>query len=128
MNEQEPKKQTGWIIASLVVLILDVIGVFVLTTATLYISARFQVIFKELNIQLPQITQLLLSIPSTVYLIIFLGVILALILKEIAIKSKPLTFAINMAALVIGIAYCVLYVTALFLPLIQIIQSLEKTN
>ena len=33
-----------------------------------------------------------------------------------------------MVELVIGIAYCVLYVTALFLPLMQIIQSLEKTN
>jgi hypothetical protein len=128
MNEQEPKKQTGWIIASLVILILDVIGVFMLTTATFYISARFQAIFKELNVQLPQATQLFLSIPSTVYLIIFFSVILALILKEIAIKRKPVTFAINMAALVIGIVYCVLYVTALFLPLIQIIQSVEKTH
>ena len=128
MNEQEPKKQTGWTIASLVVLILDMIGGFVLTTATLYISARFEVIFKELNVQLPQITQLFLSIPTTVYLIIFSGVILALILKEIAIKSKPLTFAINMTALVIGVAYCFLYVTALFLPLIQIVQSMGKTQ
>lgn len=128
MNEQEPKKQTGWTVASLVVLILDVIGVFVLTTITLYTSARFEVIFKELNVPLPQITQFFLSIPATVYLIIFLGVILALILKEIAIKSKPLAFAANMVALVIGLAYCVLYVTALFLPLMQIIQSLEKTN
>jgi hypothetical protein len=128
MNEQEPKKQTGWTVASLVVLILDVIGVFVLTTITLYTSARFEVIFKELNVPLPQITQFFLSIPTTVYLIIFFGVILALILKEIAIKSKPLAFAANMVALVIGLAYCVLYVTALFLPLMQIIQSLEKTN
>lgn len=128
MNEQEPKKQTGWTIASLVVLILDVIGGFVLTTATLYISDKFLAIFKELNVPLPQITQLFLSIPTTVYLIIFFGVILALILKEIAIKSKPLTFSINMVALVIGVAYCFLYVIALFLPLIQIIQSVEKTN
>jgi len=128
MNEQEPKKQAGWTSASLVVLILDVIGGFVLTTATLYISDKFLAIFKELNVQLPQITQLFLSTPTTVYLIIFFGVILALILKEIAIKSKPLTFSINMVALVIGVAYCFLYVIALFLPLIQIIQSVEKTN
>lgn len=128
MNEQEPKKQTGWTITSMVVLILDVIGGFVLTTATLYISDKFLAIFKELNVPLPQITQLFLSIPTTVYLIIFFGVILALILKEIAIKSKPLTFSINMVALVIGVAYCFLYVIALFLPLIQIIQSVEKTN
>jgi hypothetical protein len=128
MNEQEPKKQTGWTIPSLVVLIIDVIGGFVLTTATLYISDKFLAIFKELNVPLPQITQLFLSIPTTVYLIIFFGVILALILKEIAIKSKPLTFSINMVALVIGVAYCFLYVIALFLPLIQIIQSVEKTN
>lgn len=128
MNEQVTKKETGWTIASLVVLIVDVIGGFVLTTATLYISARFYAIFKELNVQLPQITQLFLSIPTTMYLIIFFGVILALILKEIAIKSKPLTFGINLAALVIGVAYCFLYVTALFLPLIQIIQSMEKAQ
>jgi hypothetical protein len=128
MNEQEPKRQTGWTIASLVVLILDVIGGFVLTTATLYISEKFLAIFKELNVQLPQITQFFLAVPATVYLIIFFGVILALILKEIAIKSKPLTFSINMVALVIGVAYCFLYVIALFLPLIQIIQSVEKTN
>lgn len=128
MNEQEAKKQTGWAIASMVVLIIDAIGGFVLTTATLYISARFYAIFKELNVQLPQITQFFLSIPTTMYLIIFSGVILALILKEIAIKSKPLTFAINMAALVVGVAYCFLYVTALFLPLMQIIQSMEKSQ
>ena len=128
MNEQLVKKQTGWTIASLVVLIIDVIGVIALATITLYTSSRFLAIFKELKVQLPQITQLFLSIPATAYLIIFSGVILALILKEIAIKSKPLTFAINMAALVIGVAYCFLYVTALFLPLIQIIQSAGKTN
>lgn len=128
MNEQEPKKQTGWMIASLALLILDVIGVFVLTTATFYVSAKFQAIFKELNVQLPQATQLFLSIPSTVYLIIFFSVVLALIVKEIALKRKPVTFAINMAALVIVIMYCVLYVTALFLPLIQIIQSAEKAH
>jgi len=128
MNEQDPRKQLGWTIASLVVLILDVIGLFVLTTITLYTSARFEVIFKELNVPLPQITQLFLSIPAMFYLIIFSGVLLALILKEIAIKSKPLAFAINMVALVIGIAYCLLYVTALFLPLMQIIQSMEKTQ
>jgi hypothetical protein len=128
MNEQEPKKQTGWTIASLALLILDAIGGFVLTTATLYISAKSEVIFKELNVQLPQITQLFLSIPATVYLTIFSGVILALVLKEIAIKSKPVTFAINMAALVIGVTYCVLYMTALFLPLMQIIQSMGKAH
>ena len=128
MNEQEPKKQTGWAIASMVVLILDVIGVLVLAISTLCTSSKFLLIFKELNAPLPQITQFFLSIPATVYLILFLGVILALILKEFAIKNKPLAFAANMGTLVIGIAYCVLYVTALFLPLMQIIQSLEKTN
>ena len=134
MNEQEPKKQTGWAIASMVVLILDVIGVLVLATITLFVKSRFLELFKDLDVPLPQITQFFLSIPATFYLIIFSGLILALILKEIAIKNKPLAFAANMVALVIGIAYCLLYLTAMFLPMMQIfqrlgiIQSLEKTN
>ena len=128
MNEQVAKKQTGWTIASMVVLIIDVIGGFVLATITLFVKSIFLELFKDLDVPLPQITQFFLSIPATFYLIIFSGLILALILKENAIKNKPLAFAINMAALVIGVAYCFLYVTALFLPLMQIIQSMEKTQ
>ncbi|MEI7945264.1 MAG: hypothetical protein WCJ02_01145 [bacterium] len=124
MNEQEPKKQIGWTIASLVVLILDVIGVLVLATITLFVKSIFLELFKDLDVPLPQITQFFLSIPATFYLIIFSGLILALILKENAIKNKPLAFVANMVALVIGIAYCLLYLTAMYLPLIQIIQSM----
>ena len=126
--EEGAKKQTGWTIASMVVLILDMIGCIVLAAITLNTSAKFKAIFADLGVQLPQITQVLVSLPAALYMVIFLGLIIALVLKEKVMRSKLMAFTVNLGVLVGGIAYLAVYVAAMFFPIVQHIQAIEKTN
>ena len=126
--EEETKIQTGWTIASMVVLILDVIGCIVLAAMTLRTTAKFKAIFADLGVQLPQITQVLVSLPAALYVVIFLGLIIALVVKEKVMRNKPLAFTLNVVVLIGGIAYLAVYVAAMFLPMMQMIQTMEKTN
>lgn len=123
--EQDAKKQKRWTIASMVVLILDVFGYIVLAAITLLNTGKFNSIFVDMGVQLPQITQVLVSLPSALYVLIFLGLIIALVLKEKVIRRKPLAFTLNVMALIGGIAFFAIYMLAMFLPLSQIIQSMK---
>ena len=130
MNEQEPKKQTGWAVASMVVLCVDLIGAFLLAVMTLGTVSKFTVIFRELlgTVPLPLATQFFVSISWTGYLIIFLGVMMALVVKESVLRNKAWAFAINMAMLIAGILYFVFYMAAMFLPLMRIINNISEKN
>ncbi len=130
MNEQESKTGRGWAIASMVVLIMDIIGLIVLVLMTLGTKAKFGKIFTELLDcrSLPTVTMLFISIPSAVYLLLFAGLIIALTVKEKYILNIPLKFAVNMFVFVGGLAYLSVYVIAMFLPLLQIIQEKEATK
>jgi hypothetical protein len=128
MNEQEPKKQTEWANPSRVVLIVDLIGTMLLAVMTLRTAPKFKAIFTDLfgTAPLPRITEFFVSIPFTGYLILFSGVMIALVLKEIAIRNKVWAFTINMALLLAGILYFVFYVAAMFLPLLVTIGALAE--
>ena len=126
MNEQDISKQRAWAITSMVLLIMDVIGILVLTVLTMTTKAHFEKAFKDLGVQLPIITGILLSIPSVIYLGFFGGLIVMLVLKEKFIQRAPLRFTVNLFAAVVGLAYLALYMIAMFLPLIQTIDTLNK--
>ena len=114
----------------MVVLCVDLIGAFLLAVMTLGTVSKFTVIFRELlgTVPLPLATQFFVSISWTGYLIIFLGVMMALVVKESVLRNKAWAFAINMAMLIAGILYFVFYMAAMFLPLMRIINNISEKN
>lgn len=75
---------------------------------------------------LPIVTMCLISIPSAVYLFLFVGLIVALSVKEKYILNGPLKFFINMFVLIGEWAYLSVYLVAMYLPLLQCIEKLSK--
>lgn len=126
MNEKESAQYSGWVMASRVILILDVLGCVVLAIMTLETHTTCAQLFNEFGVALPTVTAFLVSVPSTAYLSLFAGLIGALLIKEKCIRSRSTTFAVNAFVAVGGFAYMSAYVGSMVLPLFQIIEALQK--
>jgi len=115
-------------IASLVVLILDVIGLAALLFCATVIVPKFREIFADLleGQSLPTLTQVLLSIPGPICFLCILATIAGLVWKELRVNDKSQTLIINLVALITVIVLFVIWVIALFGPLITIFASLQK--
>ena len=125
MEDVKAKPGNGTAIVRAVVLGADVVGLLVIGGFTLSVRGEFAEMFEEMDVELPAITQFLLSIPTAAYAGIFLSLILILILKEIFIRARTANLVINLAAGLGGIAYLTIYIIALFLPLIQMMTDVE---
>lgn len=126
MNDKESTQHRGWVIASMTILIMDVIGFMILAAMTMKTQAPCAKLFNELGVALPKVTMFLVSIPLSGYLVFFTGLVVALLIKEQCIKSKPRTFAVNMCVAVGGFAYLSAYVLSMVVPLFQVIEVLQK--
>lgn len=119
-----PRNQT----ASLIMLIVDVIGLGGLLYCTTVVVSKFRQIFDVLleGKSLPTLTQILLSIPAPIYILCMVAAIAGLVWKELRIKDKSQTLLVNMVALIAVAVLFVLLVLALFCPLIITIGSLNQ--
>jgi len=77
-------------VASLIMLMLDVLGLLGLLYGTTVVAAKFRQIFADLleSRPLPVLTRLVLSIPASVALLFFVGSMAALIYKEVRMGNK----------------------------------------
>lgn len=130
MENQEMKQPAGWARPSMVLLAVDLIGTVLLAVMTLRTAPKFKAIFLDLlgTTPLSPITEFFVSIPFTGYLVLFSSVMIALVVKEITLKNKAMAFGINMAMLIAGIFFLVLYITAMLLPLTTIINNIAEKN
>lgn len=119
-----PRHQT----ASLVVLMLDIIGLAIFLCCATVIASKFREIYAELleGRSLPALTQVLLSIPEPIYFLCIVATIAGLVWKELRVNDKSQTLIINVVALITVVVLFVILVIALFSPLIIIIASLQK--
>lgn len=118
----------GLRIANNAVLIMDIIGLIGLAVITLGTKSKFMHIFANLleTEPLPIVTKCFISVPEAVYLVLFVGMIVALVVKEKYIRYVPLKFSINIFVLVGGCTYLLIYLAAMFLPMSQVIEKLGK--
>jgi len=130
MENQEAKQPAGWTRPSMVLLAVGLIGTLLLAVMTLRTAPKFKAIFLDLlgTTPLPPITEFFVSIPSIGYLVLFSSVMIALVVKEVTLKNKAWAFGINIAMLIAGILYLVLYTTAMLLPLTTIINNIAEKN
>ncbi len=115
-------------VASLIMLMLDVLGLLGLLYGTTVVAAKFRQIFADLleSRPLPALARLVLSIPARVALPFFVGAMASLIYKEVRMGNKSRALVINAATLTAIVIMSVLLVLALFGPLTVIITSLSK--
>jgi hypothetical protein len=108
--------------ASLIVLGVDVIGLLFLLYCTTVAATKFRHIYDELleGAPLPVLTRLMLSIPQPFFSLLLIGGIAGVIYKETRITNRTLTLVLNLAVLGIGVILFLVFVTAMFLPLVMI--------
>jgi len=118
-----PRHQT----ASLIMLILDMIGLVGLLYCTTVVASKFRQIFDDLleGRGLPTLTQVLLSIPAPIYILCIVAAIAGLVWKESRINDRSQTLIVNVVAFIAVVVLFVVLVVALFSPLIITIGSLK---
>lgn len=121
-------KKSGWAMASMVVLVIDVLGLTLLAITTAATRIKIAEIYQDIGATLPRLTQAFLTPPSTVYVGLFGVVVAGLLAKEIFMQRKKTTFTINLIGLAAGAGFCLLFVVAIFAPLLTIVESLGKTH
>jgi|GEM_PF-6307254 len=125
MEDVKATSEKGTATASTIVLAIDVIGLLVLGGVTLSAKRAFAKMFADMKVELPAVTNTILSIPTAAYVGVFLSLIVVLILKEILIRAGTVKLVINLAAIVGGIVYLSVYIIALFLPLIELMTQVS---
>jgi len=121
-------KRSGWATASMVVLVIDVLGLTFMAITTAATRIKIAEIYQDMGASLPRLTQAFLTPPSTVYFGIFGGVVAGLLAKEIIMQGNKTTFTINLIGLVAGAGFWLLFVIAIFAPMLTIVESLGKTH
>ena len=121
-------KKSGWVIASVIVLVIDVLGLTLLAITTTVTRIMIAQIYQDMGPTLPRLTQAFLSTPSTVYIGLFGVVFAGLLAKEIIMQRKKTTVVINLIGLAAGAGFWLLFVMAIFAPMLTIVESLGKTH
>ena len=102
--------------ASLAVLVLDVAGLLLLTFCATFGVSRFRLIFDDLleGRRLPPLTNAFLSVPGAAYVLLFGGLIAALVIKELYVANKTRTLAANVAVLAAAALFFMAFIVAMF--------------
>lgn len=112
-------------IASLVVLVLDILGLLCLLFVTTVGATRFREIFADLQVPLPVMTAAVLSVPWFAYALLIGAAIAGLIAKERSVADRRQTRNINLIAMGVIVLCLMLFVFAMFSPLGVIISTME---
>jgi len=114
--------------ASMVVLVIDVLGLTLLAITTAAMRIKIAELYQDMGAAIPRLTHAFLTPPSTVYIGFFGVVVAGLLAKEIIMQRKKTTFTLNLIGLAAGAVFCLLFVMAIFAPMLTIVESLGKTH
>ncbi|MBN2182472.1 MAG: hypothetical protein JW715_11215 [Sedimentisphaerales bacterium] len=127
MENDISQRKKSIAVLSLGLLIVAICLALIEAAGTIATKGCFETTMIEMAEQeLPLLTKLVISISNVTYGIIFAAFVLILILKEIFIRAKRVTLAVNIVATILAIAYILVYIMAIFLPMIEIITQLEN--
>ncbi len=90
----------------------------------------FEKMFMDMELKegLPFLTELLLYLPGWGYALLFLGLAAVMVTKELLVKRKAVTLAVNTVVLVGLLMFKMFVVWALFLPMVSMMQQLSETT
>ena len=125
----QPKKSkpasAGSSVLSVFILVIDLVGLALLGLLARFTLPRFMKILEEFEVELPVLTQWVLSVPPTWYVGAFAGIGVLLVLKEIVIRNAAFKSGLNLLAGLALLAFAAVAVVALFLPLITLVEALS---
>ena len=112
-----------------------IMWLFALVCCLYYLVAYFELagaapifakLFKELGVELPLLTRLLMANYSWLFPVLFVGAVILTIAKEfLTVKRLPLR-VVNLFLGVVGIGFVPLALLALYMPLFDLIRKLSK--
>ena len=130
MENQKTQREKAIAGLSLGLLAIAVSLVLFIAAGTIATKGNFETALTEMtekDQELPLVTKLFVTSISNITLgIIFAALILILILKELSIRSRRITLAVNIVTSISAIAYIPIYIIAIFLPMIEIIAQLRN--
>ena len=112
-------------VVSIVFAALNALGLLVSIGYSLHIRHKFVVIYEDLGAELPGVTQMVLNIHWSVWILISLILLAILAIKEF-ISKKWIPLLLNGIYVLLGIVYWAVFSTALMVPLIKLIQQMEN--
>ena len=120
----EKKKLSVAGIISIVLAVLNGSGLLVSLGSSLHIRHKFLVIYQDLEVDLPVLTQGILSTHWGIWLLAGLVLLAVLVVKEF-IPKKGITILINGLFFLLGIVYWAMFSTAMMIPLMEMVQQME---
>ena len=112
---------------SIVMAALNGVGLLGVALGGLRVRGRFFEIYCDLlgDKPLPAATQLVISVPSWTVLVVTVGLLGLLVVKEL-IRPKWIPLCMNVVWLFIGAIVSLLFSAALFIPLVTIIEQMSS--
>jgi len=112
--------------ASAAVLVLDVAGLLLLTFCTTFGVVRFRFIFDDLleGRRLPPLTNAFLAVPGAAYVVLFGGLIAALVFKELYVANKTRTLAVNVIVFIAAALFFMAFIIAMFMAMCPIVGTI----
>ena len=108
---------------SLVLTVLNAIGLIVSAAYSLHIRHACDKMFEEFDASVPAVTRILLGVHWSVWILLSMALLTFLILKEL-IPNKSTTLRLNIAFMLLGIVYWAMFSVTMLLPLTKLIQRL----
>jgi hypothetical protein len=125
MSAERSQQGGGLVVLSAVVLAADLAVLAAATVAALFVVPRFRRVFAEMGAELPRLTRLHLSTPLAAHLGLLALLAAGLIAKEVLVRRPNIRLLINVLVLVFLLLAAGVYVLALFLPMVQMVQAMQ---
>ena len=123
MNEPgSAERKLGWV--SIAFAVVNGLALIFTTVGMLQVREKFAAIYGDLGVQLPTLTQFVLSVPPTGVACAAL-LLLALLAAKEFLRPRVVPLAINLAWLVAGAVVVGLFTLALFRPLVSVVGALS---
>ena len=114
-------------ICGIVSMVLTILNAVILSASTLWsilVRSKFKMIYDDMEIKLPVVTQTVMDLPWFVFVTVSLLLMGLLLVKE-ALKQKWIPLTINIVWIAATSIYQTLYAIILLLPMVVIIGSLS---
>jgi len=113
-------------LASVAVLIVDVFGLLALAVIVPFLRGYGEDVTSLMGSSVPGIIEFLVSINGIDYALFFFVLALILIVKEIPIRDKKATLAVNLSVAVGGMVFAFLFTIAMHVPLAVLLWDMRK--
>jgi len=113
----------GWVMTLVVCAGAVCLGLFVP-----FVLPKLTQMFMEMDVQLPAMTRLLISVPLPVYPLLFIVLAIFVFAKELVLWERMNTLLINLGALLLLAASLFVLVVSLYMPMRNLVQHLEKSR